>query len=49
MTHALPAIEQSQRGHANDLLIDEIPTLDGKFKLYFDWILKLENITTLTK
>ena len=29
MDHALQAIQQSQRDHANDLLTDDIPTFDG--------------------
>ena len=30
MTHALQAIHQLQRDHANDSLIDNMQTLDGK-------------------
>ena len=30
-------------------MIDDIPTFDGKPELYFDWILKLENIAVVTK
>ena len=46
---ALQAIQQSQKEHANDSLIDDNPTFDGKPTLYFDWILKLENIPLETK
>ena len=45
----LQAIQQSQRDHAYDSLTDDIPSFDGKPELYFSWILKLENITTVTK
>ena len=38
-----------QRDHTNNSLTDDIPIFDGKPKLYFDWIVKLENITTVTK
>ena len=48
-THALQIIHQSQWDHANDSLIDNIPIFDGKWELYFDWILKLENIVAVTK
>ena len=33
--------------HANDILIDDIQTFDGKKELYLDQILKLENIATV--
>ena len=33
----------------NDSLIDDIPTFEGKPELYYDWILKLENIAAVTK
>ena len=31
------------------MLLDDIPTTDGKPELYFDWILKLENIAVVGK
>ena len=42
-------IHQSQQDHTNVSLIGDIPTFDGKPELYFDWILKLENIAAVTK
>ena len=39
----------SKRDHVNDSLIDDIPTFHGKCELYFNWILKLKNIVTITK
>ena len=42
------AVQQSQRDPANGSLIDNILAFDGKPELYFDWILKLENITAIT-
>ena len=48
MTLALQAIEQSQRDHANDSLIDDICTFDVKPELNSDWILKFENIAVAT-
>ena len=33
----------------HDSLIENIPTFDGKPELHFKWILKLENISTVTK
>ena len=48
-THALPVIRQFQRDNAKDSLIDDISTFEGKAGLYFDWILKLENIAAETK
>ena len=47
-THALQVIHQSQRDHKNDSLIDNITTLDGQPELYFDWIMKLGNIASVT-
>ena len=41
-TSVLQVIHQSHQDHANDSLIDDIPTFDGKPELYFNWILKLE-------
>ena len=35
--------------HANDSLIDDVLTFDGKPELYFDWILMLENVVLVTK
>ena len=49
MTHTLPAIQQLQRDHANDSLIDDIQTLNGKPGLYVDWNLKFENAMAVTK
>ena len=34
--------------HADDSLIDYIPTFDGTPELYFDWIIKIENIAAVT-
>ena len=42
-------IHQCQQHLKSDCLINDIPTFDGKPELYFDWILKLENIATVTK
>ena len=47
--HALQVIHQSKKDHANDSLTDNIPTFHDKPDLYFDWILKLENIAPVTK
>ena len=49
MNFALPAIQQSQRDHVNDSLIDDIPMFNRKPKLHFDWILKLENVAKVPK
>ena len=49
MTHRLPTIHQSQGDHANGSLIDNIPTYNDKLELYFDCILKLENVAVVTK
>ena len=38
-----------QQDHANHSLIDDIPAFDGRPELYFDWILKLQNKTIVTK
>ena len=35
---ALQVMHQSQQDHANISLINDIPTLDKKPELYFDWI-----------
>ena len=35
-THVLLALHQSQRDNANNLLINDIPTFDGKPWLHFD-------------
>ena len=48
-TCALQVIQQSQRDHANDSLINDIPSFDGKPELYFYWILKFKNIAVVTK
>ena len=48
-TWPLQAVEQSKKDHANDSLIDDIPNFDGKPKLYFDWILKKENMAAVSK
>ena len=48
-SYLLQVIHQSQRDHADDSLINNIPIFDGKLELYFNWILKLENIATVTK
>ena len=48
-THSLQGIYQSQQDHKHDSLIDDIPTFNGKPELYFGWILKIENIATVTK
>ena len=48
-THALHVIHPSELDRANDSLIDDIPTFGGKSELYFDWILKLENIAVVSK
>ena len=45
----MQVIQQSQREHGNDSMIDDIPAFDGKPELYFNWILKIENIATETK
>ena len=37
MTLALQAVQQSQRDYANTSLVADIPTFDGKPKLYFIW------------
>ena len=47
--HALQVIHQSQKDHANDSLTDDIPIFDGKPEVYFNWILKLDNIDAVTK
>ena len=39
----------SRDDYANDSFIDDIPTFHGKPALYFDWILRLENIAVVTK
>ena len=44
----IQVIHQSQRDHTNDYIIDDITTFDGKPELYFDLILKLENIAAVT-
>ena len=41
-THALQVSHQFQCHHANDSLIDDIPTSNGNPELDFDWILKLK-------
>ena len=38
-----------QKDDANNCLIDDIPKFDNKPELHFDYILKLENKSTLTK
>ena len=45
----LQVINQSQGDHANDSIIDDISSLNSKPELYFNWILKLENIATAPK
>ena len=45
--HVIQNIQWSQRD--DDSLVDHMPTFDGKSELYFYWILKLENIATVTK
>ena len=47
--HALQVIHQSQRDHVNDSLISDIPTFNGKPEPYFNWILRLEKIATVTE
>ena len=49
ITHALQAMQESKRDHANDTSIDDKPTSDDKPELDFNWILKLENIAEVTK
>ena len=44
----LQIFHQSQRDHANNFLIDDIPIFNGKPELYFDSISKLENVATVT-
>ena len=48
-TTTLWTIQQSQKDNAYDILTDEMPTFDGMPELYFNWILKLENLVTFTK
>ena len=48
-TCALQSIQQLKRDYSDDSLIDDIPTFDGNVKLYFIWILKLENTVVETK
>ena len=47
--HALQDIHQSQRNHANNSLINDMPTFCGKPELHFNLILKLENTDMVTK
>ena len=46
---ALQAIQKSQRDHANNSLIDDIPTFDSKPKLFSNWTLKCEKIAAVAK
>ena len=39
--------QEVQLEHANDSLIEDIPTFDGIPSMYFECILKLENIGTV--
>ena len=48
-TCTLQATHQSWQDHANNFLVDDIPTFNGKPELYFDLILKLENIAATIK
>ena len=45
----MATIHQAQLQHALNSLIDKIPTFHGTPDNYFEWILKLENIATVTK
>ena len=47
MTCSQQSTQQSQRDHANDTLIDNIPTFDGKLESYFDWIQIVENYKSI--
>ena len=48
-THTLLAIHQCQKDHAKDSLIDYTPMFDGELELYFDWIMRLENLAAVSK
>ena len=48
-TNTFQVIDQSQCDHANDSLIGDVPAFDGNPELYFDLILKVENIAAVTK
>ena len=47
-TQSLQIMDIDFLGNINESLIDDIPKSDGKPVLYFDWILKLENIAAVT-
>ena len=48
-THMLQVMHWSQWDYGNGSLVDDIHTFDGKPDLYFDSILKLDNMAVVTK